>query len=73
MNDVPGTASVHVDGLIHGVQWEGGAHSNLGPTTLYDTFCGIKFIQEAADIVKTIRRGAQKEWATCIGCLAVST
>ncbi len=69
MSDVPGLASVHVDGLIHGIVWEGGAHSNVGPTTLYETFCKIRFIQEAQAVVQTIRRGEQKELATCIPCI----
>jgi hypothetical protein len=70
VSDVPGTASVHIDGLIHGIVWEGGAQSNLGPTTLYTTFCDLKFIQES-EVVKSIRRGAQKEPATCIPCILV--
>lgn len=67
---VPGLASVHIDGLIHGVVREGLGISNKGETVVYETFCGNVRVREWLDM-STMKHGNQKEWPTCIGCIVL--
>ena len=58
---IPGLASVHIDGLVHGIQYESLGHA---------TFCGV-YLSRNAPEVKTLRRREEMEEATCLICLFI--